>query len=49
MHDSSGCQCVDYNCGCCAYMHIPKIGLDDTGVCASKNYCLITNILHAVA
>ena len=27
----NGCECVNYNCGCCAHLDVKTIHLDDTG------------------
>jgi len=27
----TGCECICYGCGCCLYVKIPDIHLDDTG------------------
>uniref|UniRef100_A0A4Q8K4Z0 U14-Liphistoxin-Lth1a_1 n=1 Tax=Liphistius thaleban TaxID=1905330 RepID=A0A4Q8K4Z0_9ARAC len=32
-----GCQCINYSCGCCAHLDIPKIGLNDTA-CVNLSY-----------
>lgn len=31
------CQCVGADCGCCIYMNVPRIGLNDTG-CVNVTY-----------
>jgi hypothetical protein len=28
----TGCHCVGYNCGCCLFIKVKEIGLDDTGM-----------------
>jgi hypothetical protein len=33
----TGCQCVKYNCGCCVYMRVPEVHLDNTG-CVNTSY-----------
>jgi len=33
----NGCQCVEYNCGCCAHLTIPEIRLDHM-VCVNVSY-----------
>jgi len=33
----TGCECIGYNCGCCVYMDVPKLGLNDTG-CVNVSY-----------
>ncbi|XP_054720157.1 uncharacterized protein LOC129229805 [Uloborus diversus] len=34
---SYGCVCKDYNCGCCAHLEVPRVGLNDTG-CVNLTY-----------
>jgi hypothetical protein len=31
------CSCINYNCGCCAHVTVPKIKLDDT-CCVNVSY-----------
>ncbi|XP_076322514.1 uncharacterized protein LOC143231760 isoform X2 [Tachypleus tridentatus] len=33
----SGCECQNYSCGCCAYLDIPRVRLNDTG-CVNLTY-----------
>ena len=30
--EHTGCECVGYNCGCCAYLDIPDLHIDDEGI-----------------
>jgi hypothetical protein len=33
----ASCQCIDYNCGCCAHLFVPEIKLDNT-CCVNMSY-----------
>lgn len=32
-----GCQCINYDCGCCEHLDIPRLHLNDTG-CVNLTY-----------
>ena len=36
----TGCECIGYNCGCCVYMDVPKLGLNDTGIFCTCTCCM---------
>ena len=31
LDNSTGCQCINYNCGCCLHLDLPSIYVNDTG------------------
>jgi len=35
--DVNGCECSNYTCSCCAFLHVPKINLNETG-CVIMSY-----------